>query len=199
MGRTRIVNAIRYITFVITGLMLGSVSSAQTADAERLEENKRIARAFYDDLWFSDNTDNYGLYVADTYVVHDIGDRKNAAEPAVEQKHIADFFWRHGTLSGQIDYQVADGDLVATRWISDFEPETLFGRFVLKHTSLPIINVLRIENGKIVEFWNHRHDIDTAQTIRFTLKGLLIGLLIALIPLIWAFRLRGLLKQTHVA
>ena len=197
MDRIKIKNAIRFVPLVIAGLMLGSVSAAQTSDAERLEENKRIARAFYDDLWFSDNTDNYGEYVADTYVVHDIGDRKNATEPAEEQKNIADFFWKHGTLSGRIDYQVADGDLVATRWISDFEPETLFGRFVLKHTSLPIINVLRIENGKIVEFWNHRHDIDTAQTLRFTLKGLLIGLLIALIPLAWGIRLRSRLKRVQ--
>ena len=199
MDRVNSKNADRYITLVITGLMLGTVSNAQTVDVDRLEENKRIARAFYDDLWFSNNTDNYGAYVADFYVVHDIGDRKNITEPAVEQKNIADFFWKHGTLSGRIIYQVADGDLVATRWISDFEPETLFGRFVLKHTSLPIINVLRIDDGKIVEFWNHRHDIDTAQTLRFTAKGLLIGLLIALIPLVWGFRLRSRLNQFQSA
>ena len=199
MDRTKLVNAIQYVTLVMTGLMLGSVSTAQTSDAERLEENKRIARAFYDDLWFSNNTDNYARYVADTYIVHDIGDRKNVTELAVKQKNIADFFWRHGTPSGRFDYQIADGDLVATRVISDFEPETLFGRFVLNHTSLPIINVFRIENGKIVEIWNHRHDVDTAQTIRFTLKGLLIGLLIALIPLIWAFRLRSRLKKAQAA
>ena len=98
------------------------------------------------------------------------------------------------TLSGQINYQIAERDLVATRWVSDFEPETLFGRIFLGKTSLPIINVLRIENGKIVEFWNHRHDIDMRQTLRFTAQGLLIGLLIALIPLIWAIRLRRRLR-----
>ena len=46
MDRTKLVNAIQYVTLVMTGLMLGSVSTAQTSDAERLEENKRIARAF---------------------------------------------------------------------------------------------------------------------------------------------------------
>ena len=178
-------------------LMLVPTSAlAQVGDSGRLEEeNKRIARDFYQDLWFSDNTDNYGLYVASTYVVHDIGDRKGVTEPAVEQKHIADFFWGNGTLSGNIDYQLAEGNLVATRLTVDFEPETLFGRLVLGNFTIPVINVFRIEDGKIVEFWNHRHDIDGPQTMRFTIQGLLAGMAIALIPLFWAVSLRRRLKR----
>ena len=59
---------------------------------------------------------------------------------------------------------------------------------------LAIINVFRIEDGKIVEIWNHRHDIETNQTYRFVFTGLLIGLLIALIPTIIAFRLKRKIK-----
>ena len=195
MTENKFADWIRITGLITTWTLIGSICHAQSVDVDLLEENKRLARGFYDDLWFSDNTDRYERYVAEFYVVHDIGDRKNATEPAVEQKNIADFFWKHGTLSGGIDYQVAEGDLVATRWVSDFEPETLFGRLLIGHTSLPIINVLRFEDGKIVEFWNHRHDIDTSQTLIFTLQGLLIGLGIALIPLIWAFRLRRRLKR----
>ena len=183
---------------IAAGVSIGLPGHAQGTDAERLEENKRLARAFYDDLWFSDNTDNYGLYVADSYVVHDIGERKNVTELAVEQKNVADFFWNHGTLSGSIDYQVAEGDLVATRWTSDFQPETLFGRLLIGETSLPIVNVFRFENGKIVEFWNHRHDIDTAQTLVHTFRGLLIGLGVALIPFLWAIRLRRRLRHAEL-
>ena len=51
-------------------------------------------------------------YVAEEYTVHDIGDRKNARERGVEQKEIADRFWRDGNMSGSIDYQIAEGDLV---------------------------------------------------------------------------------------
>lgn len=186
---------IQLVVITVLLILMVSPGHAQVASTNQLEENKRLARGFYDDLWFSNNTDRYDLYVADSFVAHDIGDRKNSIEPAIEQKNIADFFWKHGTLSGHINYQLADGDLVATRWISEFEPETLFGRLILGKTSLPIINVLRIEEGKIVEFWNHRHDIDTSQTLIFTLKGLLIGLSVALIPLYWAIRLRRRLKQ----
>lgn len=183
------------------GLLAGGIAAVSAAyaqsGAEAVEQrNKEIARNFYEDLWFNNNTDKYALYVADEYVVHDIGDRKNVTEPAVEQKNIADFFWKHGKLSGSIDYQIADGDLVATRWRAKMEPETFFGRYVLGKMEIPIINVFRInEQGKIVEIWNHRHDIDTGMTKRFVMQGLMIGLLIALIPAIYAFTLRRKLKR----
>lgn len=157
------------------------------------EVNKEIARKFYEDLWFSNHTDKYAEYVADQYVVHDIWERKNVTEPAVEQKNIADLFWKNGDLQGKIDYQIADGDLVATRWTASLKPKTLFGR-VLAMENMSIINVFRIQDGKIVEIWNHRHDIETRQTLRFVVQGLIIGLIIALIPTIIALRLKRKLK-----
>ena len=72
---------------------------------------------------------------------------------------------------------------MVTRWIADFEPETLKGSLLYGTSQLPIINVARVEDGKIVEFWNHRHDIDTPQTMKFTLKGFGLGLLFGFVPL----------------
>ena len=160
---------------------------------DQMEVNKEIARNFYQDLWFTNNTGKYIDYVASEYVVHDIFERKGLTEPAIEQKNIADMFWENGELRGKIDYQIAEGDLVATRWQASLEPSTLFGK-VLGMEKLAIINVFRIKDGKIVEIWNHRHDIETNQTISFVFKGLLIGLLIALIPTFIAFRLRRKLR-----
>ena len=156
----------------------------------QLEANKELARNFYQDLWFTNNTDNYHLYVADEYTAHDIGDRKNVVEPAIEQKNIADFFWKHGKWNAAIDYQVAEGDLVATRWTAEYVPESFFGKVFLGKSTIPIINVFRIQNGKIVELWNHRHDIDTSQTMPYTLKGFSMGLLLAVLIGIYAWRLR---------
>jgi predicted SnoaL-like aldol condensation-catalyzing enzyme len=153
---------------------------AWAQDPSPTEVNKKIARDFYEDLWFNQNTENYTKYVADTYIVHDIGDRKNLEEPAVEQKEIADFFWSNGEMSGEIDYQIASGDLVATRWHWKYKPKTLFGKTMLGGTGIPIINVFRIEDGKIVEIWNHRHDIDTGMTRKFTFQGVFIGVLLTL-------------------
>lgn len=158
------------------------------------EANKEIALNFYRDLWFTNNTDKYVEYVANEYVVHDIWDRKGVTEPAAEQKNIADMFWENGDLHGEIDYQIAEGDLVATRWYGSLKPKTFFGK-ILGMDKLAIINVFRIKDGKIVEIWNHRHDIETHQTLKFVAKGLGIGLLIALIPTFIAFRLKRKLKK----
>jgi len=180
---------------VLIFLLSAGNSFSQNNPDDKAEENKEIARKFFDDLWFNNRTENYSKYVNETYVVHDIGDRKNVIENAVEQKEIADFFWENGKLKCELDYQIAEGNLVATRWIVGFEPETLIGKIMIGTTPLPIINVMRIENGKIVEFWNHRHDIDTPQTMEFTLKGLLIGLILSLIPTFYAIRFRRKLEK----
>ena len=144
-----------------------------------------LARNFYQDLWFSENTDRYKRYLADEYVVHDIGERKNVIEPAIQQKEIADFFHSQGNMTGSIDFQIAEGDLVATRWQWKFEPTSLLFRLLGGREQIPIINVFRFEDGKIVEIWNHRHDYDTARGNIPFVKGLGVGLLIALIG--WGF------------
>lgn len=178
-------------------VLLTSAANAQVDADDTPEEaaNKERALGFYRDLWGSDNTDRYVDYMAETYVVHDIGARKSVVEPAIEQKHIADRFWDNGTMEFELDYQVAEGDRVATRWIWHYRPDTLFGRFLFGSKSIPIINVFRFENGRIVEVWNHRHDIDTNITNAFIAFGLAIGLLLALIPTIIAIRLRGKLRR----
>ena len=184
------------LIFGVLGLSINSYSKQdKTASTNTQERNKAIARKFYQDLWFSNNTYKYVEYVASEYVVHDIGDRKGVTEPAVEQKNIADFFWKNIELGGQINYQVAEGDLVATHWTATTEgTKTVLGRFIAAEPFY-IINVMRFnEEGKIVELWNQRHDIDTPQTLKFTFKGLLIGLLFALIPTFLAVRLKRKLK-----
>ncbi|WNB18681.1 nuclear transport factor 2 family protein [Marivirga arenosa] len=162
------------------------------------ERNKKLATGFYNDLWFTNNTDNYKDYVADTYVAHDIGERKGVSEPAIEQKIIADRFWANGKWDAKINYQIAEGDLVATRWEATYQPETLIGRIMYGSGTIPIINVFRFQDGKIVELWNHRHDIDTNMTMKFTIKGLLIGLFIALIPTFFAIRLKRKLRKINL-
>lgn len=161
---------------------------ATTAQESREAANKAVALGFYNDLWGSPNTDRYGEYVAETYVVHDIGDRKGVTEPAIEQKIIADRFWDNGTLEFELDYQVAEGDLVATRWWGHYQPDTLLGKLMFGDSSIPIINVFRIQDDKIVEIWNHRHDIDTRRATLPVALAFVLGLLLAGIPGWWFTR-----------
>ncbi len=167
----------------------------KTPEPSQEEINKEIARNFYKDLWSTNNTGTYADYVADEYVVHDIGDRKGVTEPAIEQKAIADRFWQGGQMNVKLDWQIAEGDMVVTRSIFEYKAESLLSKIMYGTGNIPIINVFRIKDGKIVEIWNHRHDIDTNLPIVFIGgKGFLFGLLVALIPTIIAFRLRKKLK-----
>ena len=167
-------------------------ATAPATPADSIEErNKELARGFYVDLWFSENTDEYERYLADEYVVHDTGDRKGVTEPAVRQKEIADFFHAQGEMTGSIDYQIAEGDLVATRWQWKLEPTSLMFKIMGGRDQIPIINVFRFnDEGKIVEIWNHRHDIDTGVANFKFLKGLGVGIVAGLLAWGVTFLLR---------
>lgn len=143
--------------------------------------NKALARQFYEQVWFTPHLEAIDDLVAPTYVLHDIGTLKGIQEPASAQKAIAGFFWDHGSMTGQIDYQLAEGDMVATRWQWQYEPRDWWMKLVMLggRRSVPVINVFRFENGKIVEIWNHRHDIDIGfRTNVLLAKGFLAGLLL---------------------
>lgn len=150
------------------------------ADAQDLEANKAIARQFYEDVWFAQRTGSVASLVAPEYVVHDIGDLKGVREPASAQQSIADFFWQNGTMAGDIDFQIAEGDLVATRWRWEYTPRSWWMKLTMMggRQSIPIINVFRIRDGRIVEIWNHRHDIDIGFRANvLQAKGFIAGLL----------------------
>ncbi|MEM1148751.1 MAG: ester cyclase [Pseudomonadota bacterium] len=150
------------------GLIVATIlvaSHPAFAESNVAERNKAIALAFLQDLWFSNNTDAYADYVAETYVVHDVFERKNVTEPAIEQKKIADVFHGFGDMTGEIDYQIAEGDKVATRWFVSLEPsDKALSMGITPIEKVAIINVMRFnDDGKIVEFWNHRHDLELPQ------------------------------------
>lgn len=151
----------------LAGCSMADQANAESAEnaESTLERNKRLAREFYQELWFTDNTDVYADYVADEYIVHDVGPRKGVTEAAVEQKNIADLFHGFGEMTGEIDYQIAEGDKVATRWhISLDASDDAKAAGMSDVDRVAIINVFRFDDaGKIIEIWNHRHDVELPQ------------------------------------
>ncbi|GGY53696.1 hypothetical protein [Parvularcula lutaonensis] len=69
----------RRILYAVSALAIVGPAHADDHEKPVVERNKAQARGFYEDLWFGGDTktENYANYVADTYVVHDIGERKN--------------------------------------------------------------------------------------------------------------------------
>ncbi|REJ79370.1 MAG: hypothetical protein DWQ47_01120 [Acidobacteria bacterium] len=154
------------------------------------EKNKQLAREFYEKVWFSKNTEAALELFAPEYVVHDIGDRKGVTEQAVEQKNIADFFWSNGDMSeSSIDFQIAERDLVATRWQFRHKPQSIhFWLLGSTEEPNPIINVFRFKDGKIVEVWNHRHDIDNVNGSFKTIYGFALGFIpAAIVAIVFLF------------
>ena len=173
------------------------ISAVGAFAGEIEEQNKALARRFYEEVWFKNNPAVVDELVAPTYIAHDTGDRKNSMEPADEQKKIAQFFWDRGTMTGTIDYQIAEGDLVATRWQWYFKPNVWWMKILGGEEHIPIINVFRIRDGKIVEVWNHRHDIDTGMAKFIFVKGLLVGLIPSLALLVVVFMLWRKLRRRN--
>ncbi len=147
------------IPLAAASVLVGCGTIVEQSETDR---NKKIARQFYQDLWFSNNTNTYADYVAETYIVHDVGPAKGVTEPAIKQKEIADAFHDFGQLTGEIDYQIAEGDKVATRWFVRLDPTPEAQKMgMTKVDGVAIINVFRFNSeGKIVEIWNHRHDVE---------------------------------------
>ena len=181
--------------FILIAIFVCTATTMLAGEIE--EQNKALARRFYEEVWFKNNPAAIDELVAPTYITHDIGNRKNSMEQAEEQKKIAQFFWDRGTMTGTIDYQIAEGDLVATRWQWYFEPNVWWMKVLGGKEHIPIINVFRIRDGKIVEVWNHRHDIDTGKADFIFVKGLAVGLIPSIALLVLAFMLWRKLRRSR--
>ncbi len=181
--------------FITVSTIQAQEPSNSNCNEETEEKNKALAKEFYEKVWFSNNPETVDKLVAKEYTLHDIGDDKNIKETPQDQKDVAQFFWDNGKMSGSIDYQIAECDLVATRWQWKFEPESFLFKIMGGKNQIPIINVFRFKDGKIVEIWNHRHDIDTAQGNILFIQGLLIALMPCIIFLLLSFVLWRKLRK----
>jgi len=104
------------------------------------ESNKKMVTEFYQDLFGNKNPDAINKYIGDKYIQHNPGltDGKEALLQAVK-------VWFKDAPKEKVDFQhvAADGNLVWLHVRSKSGPKTR-----------AIVDIFRIENGKIVEHWD---------------------------------------------
>jgi predicted SnoaL-like aldol condensation-catalyzing enzyme len=118
------------------------------------EENKALARRLIEEAFNAGNLDVADELLAPDHVRHDplSGDQDG---PESFKSHVASLRGIFPDLHIQIENQIAEGDLVATRWT---RTGTHIGGSLSAHpispgtrVTLPGMEFVRISNGKLVE------------------------------------------------
>lgn len=131
------------------------------------QQNKALIRRFYEEVWGKGNLAVVDDVFAADYTRHDL--RPGNPLPVLEgQKKIAaDFRAAFPDLKVTIDLMIAEDDMVAARITNEGTNTGPWGATppTGKHARFSIVNIFRLENGKVVEIWNHRDDLGVMQQL----------------------------------
>jgi predicted ester cyclase len=116
------------------------------------ETNKDLIRAYIDEVFNRRNLDALETYLAPTFVDHDAN---NPPGPAEVRKLLTTFLGAFPDLRITVDAQVAEGDMVASRYtITGTHLGDLFGTPPTnRRATWKEFDMTRFENGKMVERW----------------------------------------------
>lgn len=130
-------------------------------------DNKAIIRRFYDEVWNLGHLDVALEVFSDDYVRHDL--RPAAAQPgaAGQRKVAADFRAAFPDLTATVELLIAEDDLVVARWTMAGTNTGAWGG--VPPTGKPLrfsgVNIFRLQDGQVVEVWNHRDDLGVQQQL----------------------------------
>lgn len=141
---------------------------AATSGAQNLapeEENKRLARAFTEEIYNQRQLDRIPLYVAQGFVDQSPGAPPEARGPDFVRKQAEGSLLALPDLHFDIEHLVAEGDLVLIHWkATGTDPTTLDEAGAPKQMTLHGQSLFRMRAGKIVESW------DTVDRLGFLLQ-----------------------------
>jgi len=125
-----------------TFALLAVMPSARAAGIDELEANKKAVAAFEDAALNQKDFDAASKYLGGRYIQHN----PNAADgPEGLKGYIAFLKDKFPNSCSEIKHIFADGDYVIVHDHAVREPGT---------RGLAIVNIYRLENGKVVEHWD---------------------------------------------
>jgi predicted SnoaL-like aldol condensation-catalyzing enzyme len=144
MKRFNRVAAVTAAACVVLGFFAGP---AAAEDSKQLAQNKQVATAFYDAAINQKNYDAAVAYLGKEYKQHN----PTAADGKEGLKGFIEFLKnRFPKQKGEIKRVVAEGDLVVLH-VHSTRGDGTPGR--------AIVDIFRVENGKVVEHWDVIQDI----------------------------------------
>ncbi len=132
------------------------------------EDNKALARLFYEELWNRKNLSVANELIAATYVFHMPGSPPGIPPgPEGFTQFVSVFFTAFPDVRVTIEDQVAEGDRVTTRWTSHgTHTGDLMGIAPTgKSVTITGISIDRFENGKVVESWDNFDQLGMLQQL----------------------------------
>ncbi len=135
----------QFITAAVLGLATaGFAAPALPAEGQEAveERNKQIAIAFYNAALNEKNWEKTRAMIGNRYVQHNLGAIDG---PEGLKAHIEYLKREFPNNRGEIKHALADGDLVALHVHNRRSPEM---------RGNAVVDLFRIENGKVVEHWD---------------------------------------------
>jgi predicted SnoaL-like aldol condensation-catalyzing enzyme len=131
-----------FLLAATTFALLAAMPSARAAGIDQLEANKKTVAAFEDAALNQKDFDAASKYLGARYIQHN----PNAADGSEGLKgYIAFLRDKFPNNRSEIKHVFADGDYVIVHDHAVREPGT---------RGLAIVNIYRLENGKVVEHWD---------------------------------------------
>jgi steroid delta-isomerase-like uncharacterized protein len=131
------------------------------------QQNKALIHRFYEEVWNNGNLDAADDIFAADYVRHDLRPGNALPGPKGQKRIAADFRAAFPDLRMTVDLMLAEDDLVTARWTTE---GTNTGPWAGvpptgKYVKFSGVNIFRVENGRVVELWNHRDDLGVMQQL----------------------------------